>query len=126
MRIKKLNLADKNAGILSPLEHDVLCILWSNRRKKMTAREIYGILVKKGKKVALSSVAVILERLYKKKIVSRRAETGRGGKHYIYSAITKTDFEEMIVKTAVDKLIERFGSLAVNYFNEKIGKKKTR
>ncbi|MEW6062822.1 MAG: BlaI/MecI/CopY family transcriptional regulator [Nanoarchaeota archaeon] len=112
----------KNLDSLSPLEKDVLNILWA--KKAMKVREIYSILQKR-RKVALCSVAVILDRLYVKNIVNRKIETARGGIRYIYSPKQDKDgFEKSIIETTVNKLIERFGSKAVSYFNERFQEKR--
>lgn len=110
-------------SILSPLESDVMHVLWKKKRAKV--REIHAELRKQKKTVALTSVAVILDRLYERKVVSRTTQTGRGGTHYIYSASTsKEEFEKSIVDSMVEKMIGSFGSVAVNYFNERFAKKK--
>ncbi len=107
----------KFESILSPLEVDTLKILWQGQR--MRVRDIYEILKPK-KKVALSSVAVILDRLHEKGIVDREIETGKGGLRYIYFPLKdKRQFERSIVENAVDRLIDRFGKVAVSYFNER-------
>jgi predicted transcriptional regulator len=119
--MKKLKLGQKFESILSPLESDVLGVLWPN--KSMKVRQIYSVLKKK-RKVALTSVAVILDRLHEKGIVDREAETGRGGVRYIYFPIqNKKQFEKSIIENAVNKMIEKFGSTAVTYFNERFSKK---
>ncbi|MEK6849374.1 MAG: BlaI/MecI/CopY family transcriptional regulator [Nanoarchaeota archaeon] len=115
-------LVTKFDDILSPLESDVLAIIWPN--KQMKVREIYEQLKKK-RKVALSSVAVILDRLHDKKIVMRTEEVARGGTRYTYSpAEDKKTFEKNVVEEAVNNLIESFGPVAVNYFNDRFSKKK--
>jgi len=110
--------------LLSPLESDILKILWT--KKQVRVRDVYDKL--KGKrKVALTSVAVILDRLYKKKFVTRSVQAGRGGQHYIYSSkVSKGDFENSVLHETVNKLIENFGDVAVNYFNERFVKKKVK
>ncbi len=109
-------------GHLSPLESEILKVLWPGRKLKV--REVYSKL--KGKrKLALTSVAVLLDRLYDKGIVNRKIETGRGGIRYIYFPNKdKKEFEKSVVEAAVNSLISKFGSTAVNYFNErfKVGK----
>lgn len=90
----------------------------------MKVRDIYDQLRKK-RKVALSSVAVILDRLHDKKVVGRAEETARGGTRYTY--FPKEDrktFEKNVVEEAVNNLIASFGSVAVNYFNDRFSKKK--
>ncbi|MBI4738181.1 BlaI/MecI/CopY family transcriptional regulator [Candidatus Woesearchaeota archaeon] len=120
MKAIKTSSADFES-VLSPLEADVLKVLWPN--KKLKVREIYNAL-KPNRKVALSSVAVILDRLYQRKIVERDFETGRGGIRYIYRPVKdRKQFEASVVEDAVNQLINRFGQTAVSYFNERFSKK---
>jgi predicted transcriptional regulator len=108
--------------LLSPLEADVLRVLWPD--KKMKVRQMYDLLKHK-RKVALSSVAVILDRLHARGIVNRTVETARGGMRYTYfPRQDKKQFEQNVVETAVNKLIDAFGPTAVSYFNERFGRKK--
>lgn len=108
--------------LLSPLEQDVLKVLWPDKRLKV--RQIYDSLKNK-RSVALSSVAVILDRLHTKNIVDRTVETARGGMRYTYfPKKNKKQFEESVIHSAVNKLIDAFGPNAVTYFNERFGKKK--
>jgi len=116
----KEKVADFSA-VLSPLESDVLKVLWPD--KELKVRQIFDKLKDK-RKVALSSVAVILDRLHSKKIVNRKILKGRGGVRYIYyPSKNKKDFEASIVENAVDNLIKRFGPTAVSYFNERFAKR---
>lgn len=108
-------------ALLSPLEQDILKQLWPS--KKLRVRQIYDNL-KSSRTLALSSVAVLLDRLHDKRIVSRQIESARGGLRYVYSPSNdKKGFEKSVVETAVNKLIEKFGSVAVSYFNERFAKK---
>jgi len=118
--MKKIKLKGNFESVLSPLEADVLRIIWPN--KSMKVREIYTIL-KKDRMVALSSIAVILDRLYESGIVNRSIETGRGGIRYLYFPLKdKREFEETVIEKTVNSLIEKFGSTAVSYFNERFNK----
>lgn len=121
---KRANRPEGGIGsVLSPLETDVMHLLWKKKAAKV--REIHVELRKRKRSVALTSVAVILDRLHEKKAVTRKAETGRGGTHYIYSAASsKEEFEESIIDSMVKKMIDNFGSVAVNYFNERFAGKK--
>ncbi|MBS3117746.1 BlaI/MecI/CopY family transcriptional regulator [Candidatus Woesearchaeota archaeon] len=111
----------KFESILSPLEADVLRMLWPD--KKMKVKEIHTKLKTK-RKVALSSVAVILDRLHTKKIVDRQMETARGGVKYTYHPLhNKSSFERHIVEDVVNKLVHRFGNNAIAYFQERFTKK---
>jgi len=121
--IKKVNLKSEYGSLLSSLEADVLNILWPHN--KMKVRDIYDSLKTK-RKVALSSVAVILDRLHERGIVERNVEKARGGLRYTYfPKKDKKQFEQSVVENVVDKLIDRFGSTAVNYFNERFKKRRS-
>ena len=112
--------AKSHADVLSPLEHDVITILWPN--KSMRVREIHTKLKSK-RTVAVSSVAVILDRLFEKHLVDRKMETARGGVRYIYYPTKdKREFETSVVEDVVNGLINRFGSTAVSYFHERFRK----
>ena len=102
---------------LSPLEGDVLRVLWACGH--MRVREIHNIL-KKEQQVALTSIAVMLDRLHQKGLVEREAEPARGGLRYIYFTVQRReDVERRMVERAVDKIIERYGEAAVSYFMER-------
>ena len=122
--MKKIRFSEQgnvDPSVLSPLEHDVLKMLWPD--KKLKVRMIYEKL-KGRRKVALSSVAVILDRLHERSIVDREVETGRGGIRYIYfPRKNKEQFEAAIVESTVNSLINRFGNTAISYFNERFSKK---
>ncbi len=119
MLVKKISLEKKGIeALLSPLEADILRVLWSGGGD-MLVREVHGKL-RKSKNVAITSVAVMLDRLYKRGIVSRQARTGRGGTHYLYSArADKKAFERSVVESVVNSLISNFGPSAVSYFGER-------
>ena len=109
-------------AILSPLEQDILKVIWPD--KSMRVRAVYDKLKDK-RKLALSSVAVLLDRLHDRGIVGRKVETGRGGVRYVYyPKQDRQGFEKSIVDSAVNKLIEKFGITAVSYFNERFARKR--
>ena len=88
-------------------------------QKSLRVRQIFDQLKKK-RKVALSSVAVILDRLHSKKIVTRTIEKARGGVRYVYSvAEEKSQFEQQQISNVVDQLVKKFGNTAVAYFQER-------
>jgi predicted transcriptional regulator len=121
LKISKIRIGSAGVGVLSPLEDDVLRVLW-NSKDGGRVRDIHSSLRQKG--IALTSVAVILDRLHKKKIVARKISYGRGGSYYIYSPLmTREDFEGSVVDSAVNKLIDAFGPVAVNYFDKRFSRK---
>lgn len=122
VKIKKLRFDKKGAqSFLSPLETDTLAVLW--KLEKARTREVHKLL-KKRKKVALTSIAVTLDRLHQKDLVFRKIENGRGGSHYIYySRFSRQEFEESIIDHTVNKLINNFGQVAANYFYKRFSKR---
>lgn len=110
-----------NFDVLSPLEKDILKKLWPDN--KLRVRQIFEKLKKK-RKLALTSVAVLLDRLYEKKIVDRKIETARGGARYVYfPKKDKNSFEKSIIEKTVNKLIHSFGENATAYFEGRFAKK---
>ncbi|HLD57922.1 MAG TPA: BlaI/MecI/CopY family transcriptional regulator [archaeon] len=119
--VRKIDLRKDSIGVVSPLQADILKGLW--KQEKSTVRELYNT-IKNKKKVALTSIAVDLDRLHKKGMVERVTENGLGGPHYIYSVSkSKSEFEKSVLDTTVNKLIEKFGSVAVDYFNDRFSSK---
>ncbi len=119
MIVRKISLEKRGIeALLSPLEADILRVLWSGGGE-MLVRDVHGKL-RKNKNVAITSVAVMLDRLHKRGVVSRQAKTGRGGAHYLYSARTdRAGFERSVVESVVNSLISNFGPSAVSYFGER-------
>ena len=125
VKVKKIWFGKKGfETFLSPLESDILRLLWKLEQSKV--REIHNRL-KKNRKVALTSVAVLLDRLHQKGIVSRDVEKGRGGGHYIYyPKATRQKFEESVIENTVNKLMNNFGPIAANYFYKRFSKRRSR
>ena len=117
-------VSSSKGGGLGPLEYSVACVLWACPERKLKVREIHRKVRESLKKrVPLTSVAVMLDRLHKKGVVSRQAEAGLGGYHYLYSTkASKGEFERSVMEKAVDGMIEKFGTSAVSYFNERFSK----
>ncbi len=107
---------------LSPLEAETLKALPDGSRKKV--REIHAQVCKRHK-VPLTSVAVMLDRLYEKKLVGRGIETCRGGTRYIYFLKKSHDeIETDYLKADVDSIISKFGDKAVAYFHKRFSEGK--
>jgi len=103
--------------VLSTLESDIMRLLW--KKSPLRVRELYTDLERKHD-IALTTIAVTMDRLFERKIVDRKIESGRGGLHYLYyPSKCKKDFERSVVDQAVNKLIEVFGTTAVSYFDER-------
>lgn len=107
---------------LSPLESDILKVLWSKKRSRV--RDIYAS-VRRRKKVAPTSVAVLLDRMHKKGVVRRTIGKGRGGFYYVYYPVhDEESYKISVIERTTDQLIKAFGPVAVSYFNEKFSKRR--
>lgn len=106
---------------MSPLEADVLETLWEF--EKALVKDVHSV-VRKKRKVAVTSVAVILDRLHKRGLVDREHGKGRGGMHYLYSmSKNRQDFARSMVEHVVENMIEKFGDTAISYFSERFGRR---
>ncbi|MBS3079984.1 BlaI/MecI/CopY family transcriptional regulator [Candidatus Pacearchaeota archaeon] len=120
--VKHYLFTDDIIKSLSPLESFIIKSLKPN--KKYSSQTVYN-LVNKNKKVSRSSIPVILDRLYKKGILTRETETARGGIRFIYRLQLNIEkFERSVVENTVNSLIKRFGEKAIVYFNESVTKQK--
>ena len=105
---------------LSHLESEVLKVLLNGN--KMKVREIHSILVKKA---PLTSIAVMLDRLYSKDLLDREIETCRGGTRYIYFLKkSPSAIEEEYISRNVDEIINKFGEKALAYFHKRFSEGK--
>lgn len=104
---------------LSPLELEIINVLVPN--KSYRVKEIYALVKDRASK---SSISVILDRLYKKGLVSRTVENAKGGIRFVYQLEhNKEKFEKSMVDEVVNSVIKKFGSKAVVYFNESLKKR---
>lgn len=87
---------------LGHLERQVLEEIW--RRGETRVRDIF---VSFNEQVAYTTVMTTLDRLYKKKLLSRRKD----GRAFIYSAlVTRDEFEQGIAEDVIDGLLGRGAS----------------
>jgi|GEM_PF-313273 predicted transcriptional regulator len=112
--VRKTRVEIENVGLLSPLEERIMSFLWS--KQEATVAEI-----SKSLKVSLSSTAGTLDRLCKHGYVSREKRKVDGRVKYVYQpAISNEEFKEKVVESILDKLMDKFGNIVVNYFNRKL------
>lgn len=114
----------KLAKVLGDLEADVMEALW--KLEFGHVRKIHKEVSRK-RKVAVTTVATVLDRLYDKGLVERELKKGKG-LHYEYKpAITKKQFEKTVVRSIFEGLFETFGDSAISYLvnHARIKDKKT-
>jgi predicted transcriptional regulator len=104
---------------LGDLEAVVLRQLWESR-KTLSVKESQSRTARV-RPVAVTTVATILDRLYKKGLVSRQLAR-EGGPHYLYKAkVTEEEFKQAVVRNVMDGLLQGFNDVTVAYLAEKMG-----
>lgn len=66
------------------------------------------------RRLALSTISTTLDRLYKKGILARDEELGRGGSRHIYTIRSEEKLKDAMVKGAVDRLVTAFGPAVIS------------
>ena len=113
---ERIELGDE-IRIFSPLEEKIMEFLW--KKSGATLSEI-----SKEINASMSSVAATLDRLEKNGFVRKEKKSVDGRKKFVfYPAVSKKDVEENFVHSVLDRLIEKFGDVVVDYFHKKVAKK---
>ena len=118
MDVKRIRMEKRGLEtVLSALEADIMRSLW--KKNPLRVKELHKELGRRHN-VALTTIAVTMDRLHERKLVERKIEAGRGGLHYLYyPSRAKEEFEKSLIDQTVNKLIEVFGKTAVSYFDER-------
>jgi len=103
--------------MLGALETQVLGAL--RELDEAPARDVRKALDGRGIRVAYTTVATILSRLYDKGLVRRRRETCRGGERYVYRT---ADVEQKYLINLLRGVVAMFGPAGVVHLNEEIAK----
>ena len=101
---------------LSGLEQKIMDIVWEC--KECSVRDVLLRLEKKHK-LAYTTVATILQRLYNKGLVTRK--TTKSGYVYFYK-VSRELYTTNVAKNFIKKFIDSFGDTAVTSFAESIEK----
>jgi predicted transcriptional regulator len=103
--------------VLGSLETEVIGAL--RELEEAPAREVRRSLERHGVRVAYTTVATILSRLFDKGLVRRRRETCRGGERYVYRP---ADVEQKYLLNLLRGVVAMFGPAGVVHLNEEIAK----
>jgi predicted transcriptional regulator len=103
--------------VLGSLETEVLVAL--RALKEAPAATVRRSLEDRGIRVAYTTVATILARLYAKGLVRRRREPCRGGERYIYRT---ANVEQKYLLNLLRGVVAMFGPAGVVHLNEEIAK----
>jgi len=102
----------KLTKVLGDLEADIMESLW--KLQLGNVKEIHEVLSQK-RRIAVTTVATVLDRLYEKGLVERELKKGKGLRYEYKPAITKKQFETTVVRSIFEGLFETFGDSAISY-----------
>jgi predicted transcriptional regulator len=103
--------------MIGALETEVMSSL--RELEEAPARDVRSRLEKRGIRVAYTTVATTLSRLYDKGLVRRRRETCRGGERYVYRP---AEVEQKYLINLLKGVVAMFGPAGVVHLNEEIAK----
>lgn len=123
MKLRLLRPRQRNLQFaLGDLEALALRQLW-NADEPLSVRE-FQTRISKTRPVAVTTVATILDRLYRKGVVSREL-IRNGGPHYLYSAkLTEDQFKQAVVDDVMGTLLHSFNDVTVAYLADKMAMSK--
>lgn len=103
--------------VLGDLEADIMEALW-----ELDPANVKGVhkKVSEKRKVAITTVATVLDRLYEKGLVTRELKKWRGVYYEYKPAITKRQFENTVVRDVLKGLFETFGDSAMSYLVDRM------
>lgn len=95
--------------VLGPLETDIMQLVW--REKFTTVKKVHKILQAE-RDIAYTTVMTTMTRLAEKGVLTRKKD----GLAYIYTpAVTKRDFETMMVRRVLDGLMDDYQEETITY-----------
>ena len=103
--------------MIGTLETEVMSSL--RELEEAPARDVRRRLEKRGVRVAYTTVATTLSRLYDKGLVRRRREACRGGERYVYRP---AEVEQKYLINLLKGVVAMFGPAGVVHLNEEIAK----
>jgi predicted transcriptional regulator len=108
---------NRDPAMLGSLETEVMVAL--RELDEGPARDVRKRLESRGIRVAYTTVATILSRLYDKGLVRRRRESCRGGERYVYRP---ANVEQKYLMNLLRGVVAMFGPAGVVHLNEEIAK----
>ena len=104
-----VNASSKSIEIIGELESVVLEVL--KIKGQATATDVMEAL-KENREIAYTTVSTTLDRLYKKRLVERKALPGPGGTKYLFSLGKDEKLKRQIVESTLDRITNAFGETA--------------
>ena len=109
--------ATRELEVIGDLESDVLEVL--KDRKQATAAQVMEAL-QETREIAYTTVSTTLDRLYRKRLVERKALPGPGGTRYLFSLGRDERLKRKIVESTLDRLTGAFGETAYSAIYKKL------
>jgi predicted transcriptional regulator len=103
--------------MVGALETEVLRSL--HDLEEAPARAVRAALAERGIRVAYTTVATVLSRLWSKGLVRRRRETCRGGERFVYRS---ANFERRYLRNLLQGVVTLFGPAGVVHLNEELAR----
>ena len=104
--------------VLSPLEAEIILILW--REKRATNRTVQTLLKSKTKSKR-STVNAAMKSMCERGLLSSSISKGKGGLKYVYKIkVSRTRFEKDVVEKVVDSLLNSYGRTAKKMMRKKL------
>lgn len=103
--------------IVGELESDVLEAL--GKKGQATAGDITDVLQKR-RDIAYTTVSTTLDRLFKKRLVNRKALPGPSGTKYLFSLGKDERLRRKMVESSIDRLTAAFGETAYSAIYKKL------
>jgi len=103
---------------LGDLEAALVEEFWRSRRP-LSVQEFHEK-ISRNRAIAVTTVATILDRLYTKRILSRKL-VSEGGPHYLYSPrLSEDEFKHTVVNNVMGALLDGFNEVTVAYLTAKM------
>jgi predicted transcriptional regulator len=102
---------------IGELEAEVLEVL--KKKGQGTAGDVLEVL-QKNREIAYTTVSTTLDRLYKKKLLNRKALVGPGGTKYLFTLSKDERRQTRIVEATIDRLTGAFGETAYSTIYKKL------
>lgn len=103
---------------IGPLEAEVIRAV--KDLKKASARDVSMYIEEDGKKVAYTTIATTLNRLFEKNFLKREDQPYKGGKRYFYRIAEDAKRTRMIVDASISRLVDAFGPSVVSAILESL------
>lgn len=107
-------MAQPSKFTLGPLEEAVMHVIW--RRGAATVREVVDDLPKR--QSAYTTIMTVMNRLTAQRILRRQA--GMNGAFCYQPVLTRTEFSSAASRQAIDDLVQRYGTVAMAQFVDKL------